>query len=231
VHEWEVEVSVRDPLEVGEDDLPTNPGSGNPLGVRMRTLRDGLGGNVGSDVFWDSVGGGARLGVLREEDGAGDGACLSSIDFVDSTSTSRAHARHFHLSALVPPPPPSHEQAGPQQAAKSKSTCQVSFADPSTPRGAALHYSCPFPLLVARVPRAPHPCSWLQGCYFAALWLSVSMGRYCDCLNPDEAFCLVFSCMVSMSSCMRLSASVRNHIFMLLSTLKDRKYAADIVSP
>lgn len=184
----------------------------------MRTLRDGLGGDAGSDVLRDGVGGGARFGVLREEDGAGDGARLGSIDSVDSTSPSRARCSSLSLvrtgSADGAVSRPSRAAAGGEVNVK---LADVSFADPSTPRGAALSLFMPFSSACCAGAEgatslflAAARCSVgarVKNVTLRPSGLSVSMGRYCDCgLNPDEAFRLVFSRMVSISCCKRSSA-------------------------
>ena len=66
----------------------TDGGSGRRLGVRIRTLREGLNGAVCLDVLPDGVGEDARLGLVRvgEDMGGGDGdVCLGGggIDTVD----------------------------------------------------------------------------------------------------------------------------------------------------
>ena len=228
VREWEEEASVRDPLGVGEDDLPTNPGgidggSGRRLGVRMRTLRDGLGGDVGSDVLRDGVGDGARLGVLREDDGVGDGARLGRIDSVDSTSTSTARCSSLSLcrtgsAAGAVSRTGRAAAAGGEVKVKLAVPCRADprsrlGAAPSPPFTSFSSVGCASAEGATSLVLAAARCNVgarVRNVTLRPSGLSVSMGRYCDCgLNPDEAFRRVFSRMVSISCCKRPSAKPR----------------------
>ena len=124
------DVEVRGTLNVGEDGrvcslpMPTyagaGGGSGRRLGVRIRTLREGLDADVCLDVLPDGVGEGARLGVVRVgggADGGGDGeACLGggigSVDLSASGSSSSSNNGRSPLSLCRTSPAPTGTASG-----------------------------------------------------------------------------------------------------------------------
>jgi len=110
----------------------TNGGSGRRLGVRIRTLREGLAAAVSLDVLPDGVGEGACLGEVRVGDnnmGGGDGVvCLgggSVVDFVDWP----ASGSFFSNSGRSPPSPVSLFRTGPAAPAGAASRTTKGVAD------------------------------------------------------------------------------------------------------
>jgi hypothetical protein len=212
-------------------------GSGRRLGVRIRTLREGLGAAVCLDVLPDGVGEGARLGVVRVGEGMGGGdgvVCLgggigSAVDMPASGSFSNSGRSPLSLfrsdpaaaAAVGSAASRTSKGGGVADEPKIGDSCRISSIDPMSPvvlLGATALSFCPF---------SPSVCAGAEGAGALSLslearccdvgarvrnvtlrlsWLSENMGRYCDCgLNPDVAFRLVFSRMVSRSCCMRRS--------------------------
>lgn len=218
-------------------------GSGRRLGVRIRTLREGLGALavVCLDVLPDGVGEGARLGVVRvgeEGKGGGDGVASlgggeigSVVDMPASASFSNSGRSPLSLFRSDPAAAApaggvaSRTSKGVADEPKFGDSCRISSIDPMSPLllgATALSFSFgPFSFSVcvgAEAAALSLPLSLDARCCGVGARvrnvtlrlsrLSVNMGRYCDCgLNPDVAFRLVFSRMVSISCCMRRSVS------------------------
>ena len=127
-------------------------GSGRRLGVRIRTLREGLGAAVCLDVLPDGVGEGARLGVVRVGEvgmGGGDGVvCLggggeigSAVDMPASSSFS--NSGRSPLSLFRSGPGPAAPGGGSVVASRTSSvvadepkfgdSCRISSIDPMSP--------------------------------------------------------------------------------------------------
>jgi len=145
-------------------------GSGRRLGVRIRTLREGLGAAVCLDVLPDGVGEGARLGVVRvgENMGAGDGVVslggggggeIGSVDMPASSSFS--NSCRSPLSLFRPDPTGAAPAGGGVASLTSKGvadepkfgdSCRISSIDPMSPLllgATARSFSfCPFSLSV-----------------------------------------------------------------------------------
>jgi hypothetical protein len=222
----------------------TDGGSGRRLGVRIRTLREGLGAlAVGSlDVLPDGVGEGARLGVVRvgeEGMGGGDGVASlgggeigSAVDMPASASFSnsaRSPLSLFRSDPAAPAAPAggvaSRTSKGVADEPKFGDSCRISLIDPMSPlllgaTAPSFSFSfCPFSISVCVGAEGAAlslslsldaPCCGVgaraRNVTLRLSRLSPNMGRYCDCgLNPDVAFRLVFSRMVSISCCMRRS--------------------------
>jgi len=199
------EIEVR--LAAGDDclmwSLPMDGGSGRRLGVRMRTLRDGL--DIRLDVSREGVGG---VGELPE---VGDDERLGGIDSVaiDLASSGRRSALSLSRSgsAAVACSRTGRGAVG-EEAKLGGDGCRDSW--PPTPLSAG---PCLFSTFSSVGAGAASLLSLLARCNVDARvrnvtlrlsGLSVSMGRYCDCgLKPDVAFRLVFSRMVSISCCRR----------------------------
>lgn len=222
-------------------------GSGRRLGVRIRTLREGLGAAVCLDVLPDGVGEGARLRVVRVGEvgmGGGDdgvvclgGGEIGSVDLPASNSFSNSGRTLLSLArpnsgAAAPAGVASCTREGGADETKFGDSCRISSIDPMSPlllgatglsigsfspsvcnagaEGAALSLS--LSLLLSLEARC---CCGvgerIRNVTLRLSRLSVNMGRYCDCgLNPDVAFRLVFSRMVSMScTSLRRCRSVR----------------------
>jgi len=78
----------------------TDGGSGRRLGVRIRTLREGLDGAACLDVLPDGVGEGARLGVVREDMGGGDGEVCLGGGGIDTVDMPASPSRTFSFSNI-----------------------------------------------------------------------------------------------------------------------------------
>lgn len=231
------EMEVRDSGEDGRAwSMPTygsgaDGGSGRRLGVRIRTLREGLGAAGCLDVLPDGVGEGARLGVVRVGEGMGGGdgvGCLGGGDDGIGSVVDMPASGSFSNSGRSPlslfrsdPPAASRTSGGVADEPKFGDSCRISSIDPTSPvvlLGATALSFCPF---------SPSVCAGAEGAGALSLSLdarcrdvgarvrnvtlrpsrlSANIGRYCDCgLNPDVAFRLVFSRMVSRSCCMKRS--------------------------
>jgi hypothetical protein len=131
-------------------------GSGRRLGVRIRTLREGLGAAACLDVLADGVGEGARLGVVRvgeEGMGGGDGVvCLgggddgeigSAVDMPMPASRSFSNSGRSPLSLFRPGSTTAAPGGGSVVASRTSEgvadepkfgdSCRISSIDPMSP--------------------------------------------------------------------------------------------------